>query len=146
MSLKDEIETICGDESLCYEEKLAHLELLVKKHEALILLGKNHENTITLRDTLGGLPPLYLVIEKHPFDEIMRGVKTEEYRYLSDGNINRMTYRYEGRRYLKPFDRIRLCVGYHKNREEAVVEVTGIETDGTLVTYKLGGIIYYKPK
>ena len=146
MSLNEEIECIRTDEALSYEEKLELLVKLVTKAEALILLGENPKEQITLRDPLGGLPPLYLIIEKQSFDEIMAGTKREEYRFISDGNINRLTYRHEGRRYLKPFDRIRLCVGYHKNREEAIVEVVGIETDGTIVTYKLGRILNHKKK
>lgn len=146
MSIADEIAGIVSDPQKGYEDKLASLQKLVTKAEALILLGNNPNEQITLRDPLGGLPPLYLIIEKQPFDEIMNGTKTEEYRFISDGNINRLTYKDNGRRYLKPFDRIRLCVGYHKNREEAIVEVVGIETDGALVTFKLGRILEHKKK
>lgn len=146
MSLTSEIEAIRTDEALSYDEKLERLQKLVTKAEALILLGENPKGQITLRDPLGGLPPLYLIIEKQPFDEIMAGTKTEEYRFISDGNINRLTYRHEGRRYLKPFDRIRLCVGYHRGREEALVEVNGINCDVGVVTYKLGRILNHKKK
>lgn len=146
MSLREDIEAILSAPGRGYEDKLADLQKLVTKAEAVILLGENPKERITLRDPLGGLPPLYLIIEKQPFDEIMAGTKKEEYRFISEGNVNRLTYRHEGRRYLKPFDRIRLCVGYHKNREEAVVEVTGIETDGAMVTYRLGRILTHKKK
>lgn len=146
MSLSDEAKAIMSDRERGYEEKLASLQKLVTKAEALILLGENPREKITLRDPLGGLPPLYLIIEKQPFDEIINGTKKEEYRFISEGNMNHLTYRFEGRRYLKPFDRIRLCVGYHKNREEALVEVSGIETDGSMVTYKLGRILTHKKK
>lgn len=146
MSLTNDINAIVSNQERGYEDKLASLQKLVTKAEALMILGENPKEKITLRDQLGGLPPLYLVIEKRFFDEIMNGTKKEEYRFLSDGNINRLTYRHEGRRYLKPFDRIRLCVGYHKNRPEAIVEVTGIETDGAVVTYKLGRILTHKKK
>lgn len=146
MSLNDEIQAIRTDQALSYDERLEQLQKLVTKAEALILLGENPKEQITLRDPLGGLPPLYLIIEKQPFDEIMAGTKTAEYRFISDGNINRLTYRHEGRRYLKPHDRIRLCVGYHRGREEAVIECTGIECDGALVTYKLGRILEHRPK
>ena len=146
MSLSAEIAAIVSDPCRGYEDKLASLQKLVTKAEALILLGENPKEKITLRDQLGGLPPLYLIIEKRPFDEIMNGTKKEEYRFMSDGNINRLTYRLDGRRYLKPYDRIRLCVGYHKKREEALVEVTDIGTDGAVVTYKLGRILAHKKK
>ena len=146
MSLRREIEAIVSDPGRGYEDKLAGLQKLVTKAEAVLLLGENPKEQITLRDPLGGLPPLYLIIEKQPFDEIIAGTKKEEYRFISDGNVSRLTYRYDGRRYLKPFDRIRLCVGYHKNREEALVEVTGIETDGAMVTYRLGRILSHKKK
>ena len=146
MSLASEIEAIRTDHALGYDEKLERLQKLVTKAEALILLGENPKEQITLRDPLGGLRPLYLIIEKQPFDEIMAGTKTEEFRFISGGNINRLTYRHEGRRYLKPYNRLRLCVGYRRGREEAVVEVVGIETDGTLVTYKLGRILNHKKK
>lgn len=146
MSLTSEIEAIRTDEALSYDEKLERLQKLVTKAEALILLGENPKEQITLRDPLGGLPPLYLIIEKQPFDEIMAGTKTEEYRFISDGNINRLTYLHEGRRCLKPYSILRLCVGYQRGREEALVEVVGIETDGTLVTYRLGRILNHKKK
>ncbi|MGM9687163.1 MAG: hypothetical protein ACI3YI_13220 [Bacteroidaceae bacterium] len=146
MSLNDEIYAIVSAPRLKYDVKLSELQKLMTKAEAMLLLGENPKEQITLRDPLGGLPPLYLVIEKTPFDEIMSGMKKEEYRFLSDGNMNRLTYHHEGRRYLKPYDRIRLCVGYHKNRDEAIVEVTGIETDGFLVTYKLGRILERRKK
>lgn len=146
MSLSGEVEAIVSDRERGYEDKLASLQKLVTKTEALILLGENPKEKITLRDPLGGLPPLYLIIEKQPFDEIMNGTKKEEFRFISEGNINRLTYRLDGQRYLKPYDRIRLCLGYHKNREEALVEVTGIETDGAVVTYKLGRILTHKKK
>ncbi len=146
MSLTNDINAIVSNQERGYEDKLASLQKLVTKAEALMILGENPKEKITLRDQLGGLPPLYLVIEKRFFDEIMNGTKKEEYRFISEGNINRLTYRLDGHRYLKPYDRIRLCVGYHKNREEALVEVTGIETDGAVVTYKLGRILTNKKK
>lgn len=146
MSLRGDIEAIVSDRAKTYEQKLFDLQRLVTKAEAVLLLGDNPKKQITLRDPLGGLQPLYLIIEKQPFDEIMAGTKKEEYRFISEGNVNRLTYRHDGRRYLKPYDRIRFCVGYHKNREEAIVEVTGIETDGAMVTYRLGRILAHYPK
>ena len=147
MSLNDEIRQIVFDPNRGYECKLSDLHKLgLSKAEALVLLGSNPDDEITLRDPLGGLPPLYLVIEKKYFDQILAGTKTEEYRSLSETTLGRYTYLYKKRRYLKPYDSIRLCVGYHTNREEAFVEVNGIICDGGLVTYKLGRILGYKSK
>lgn len=145
MRLNDEIKTILSDTRKCYDDKLESLQKLVSKPEALILLGQNPQDKITLREPLGGLKPLYLVIEKKYFDEIIAGTKTEEFRFLSESTMSRYTYIGEdGRRYLKPYDRIRLCVGYHKNRDEAMVEVIGIECDGDIATFKLGRILEHK--
>lgn len=147
MSLNEEIETIVSDPAKGYDEKLTILQRLVSKQEAVMLLGRNPKDEIILRDPLCGLPPLYLVIEKEWFDRIKDGSKKEEYRSLSDTTMSRYTYKGEdGRRYLKPYDRIRLCVGYHRQREEALVEIVGIVCDGDIVTYKLGRILSYKNK
>lgn len=146
MSIAEDIKAIVSDPHRGYEEKLSSLQKVVTKNEAVMLLGNNPKEQIVLRDPLGGLPPLYLIIEKQPFEEILSGTKKEEYRFISEGNISRLTYLSESRRYIKPYDRIRLCVGYHKNRDEALVEVVGIETDGAVITYKLGRILNHKKK
>lgn len=49
----------------------------------------------------------------------------------------------DGKRYLKQYDALRLYVGYHKDRDSALVEVTNIEfdLDSQQVVYSLGKIV-----
>ena len=71
---------------------------------------------------------LTLVIEKAFFEEIVSGVKTEEYRSLKQNTLNKYTYvdEADGRRYLRRFDVIRFYVGYHSDRDNAVVQVLSL--------------------
>ena len=70
---------------------------------------------------------LYLTIMKVFFDQIINGEKTKEYREPTDYWIRRL-FVVEGDKVLrlKPFRYVRLCVGYHKDREEALVEIKNI--------------------
>ena len=86
---------------------------------------------------------LTLVIEKAFFEEIVSGVKTEEYRSLKQNTLNKYTYvdEADGRRYLRRFDVIRFYVGYHSDRDNAVVQVLDTTYKDGLVTYHLGKVL-----
>ena len=92
---------------------------------------------------LSGLKVLTLVIEKAFFEEIVSGVKTEEYRSLKQNTLNKYTYvdEADGRRYLRRFDVIRFYVGYHSDRDNAVVQVLDTTYENSLVTYHLGKVL-----
>lgn len=90
-----------------------------------------------------GLKVLTLNIKKEYFDEIMRGEKKIEYRELKQTTLNKYTYLDEtdGKRYLRRYDAIRLFVGYHKDRESALVQVEDITYYQGVVEYHLGLIL-----
>ena len=92
---------------------------------------------------LKGLKVLTLNIKKIYFDEIVSGVKKEEYREIKQTTINRYTYvdEADGKRYLRRYDLLHLFVGYHKDRESAVVEVTDTTVEDGWVVYHLGRVI-----
>jgi len=85
---------------------------------------------------------LTLNIKEIYFKEIIAGTKKEEYRKLKPSTINKYTFIEEGKRWLKKYDAIRFYVGYHKDRESALVEVTDAtySYDEQTVTYYLGQI------
>lgn len=90
-----------------------------------------------------GMKVLTLNIKKIYFDEIMSGAKKIEYRELKQTTINRYTYLDEadGKRYLRRYDALRLFVGYHKDRESALVQVTDTTYNEGIVEYHLGLIL-----
>ena len=90
-----------------------------------------------------GLKVLTLNIKKIYFDEIMSGEKKIEYRELKQTTLNKYTYLDEsdGKRYLRRYDALRLFVGYHKDRESALVQVTDITYNEGLVEFHLGMIL-----
>ena len=90
-----------------------------------------------------GMKVLTLNIKKVYFDEIMNGTKKIEYRELKQTTLNRYTYLDEtdGKRYLRRYDALRLFVGYHKDRESALVEVKDITYNNGIVEYHLGLIL-----
>ena len=92
---------------------------------------------------LSGLKVLTLIIEKVYFEEIVSGVKTEEYRSLKQTTLNKYTYidEADGKRYLRRFDAIRFYVGYHSDRDSAVVQVLDTTYEDGLVTYHLGKVL-----
>ena len=92
---------------------------------------------------LSGLKVLTLNIKKQFFDLIIKGEKKEEYRQLKQTTLNKYTYLDEtdGKRRLRRYDVLRLFVGYHKDRESAVVEVLDITFEEGVVIYHLGRII-----
>lgn len=92
---------------------------------------------------LSGLKVLTLIIEKQYFEEIVKGEKTEEYRELKQTTLNKYTYvdEADGKRYLKRFDALRLYVGYHSDRDSAVVQVLDTTYDDGIITYHLGKVL-----
>lgn len=90
-----------------------------------------------------GMKVLTLNIKKVYFDEIMNGEKKIEYRELKQTTLNKYTYLDEsdGKRYLRRYDALRLFVGYHKDRERALVQVTDTTYDNGIVEYHLGLIL-----
>ena len=90
-----------------------------------------------------GMKVLTLNIKKVYFDEIMSGEKKIEYRELKQTTLNKYTYLDEsdGKRYLRRYDALRLFVGYHKDRESALVQVTDTTYDNGIVEYHLGLIL-----
>ena len=92
---------------------------------------------------LQGLKILTLIIEKQYFEQIVAGKKTKEYRELKQTTLNKYTYvdEADGKRYLKRFDALRLYVGYHSDRDSAVVQVLDTSYKGGIVTYHLGQVL-----
>ena len=90
-----------------------------------------------------GMKVLTLNIKKACFDEIMSGGKKIEYRELKQTTLNKYTYLDEsdGKRYLRRYDALRLFVGYHKDRESALVQVTDTTYNNGIVEYHLGLIL-----
>ena len=89
------------------------------------------------------LKVLTLNIKKVFFDEIVAGRKRIEFREVKQTTLNKYTYidEADGKRYLRRYDALRLCVGYNKDRDWALVEITDtIYRDG-VVEYHLGNII-----
>ncbi len=90
-----------------------------------------------------GMKILTLNIKKIYFDEIMSGKKKIEYRELKQTTLNKYTYidEADGKRYLRRYDALRLFVGYHKDRESALVQVTDTKYANGIVEYHLGAIL-----
>ena len=90
-----------------------------------------------------GMKVLTLNIKKIYFDEIMSGAKKIEYRELKQTTLNKYTYvdETDGKRYLRRYDALRLYVGYNKDRENALVQVTDITYHEGVVEYHLGMIL-----
>lgn len=90
-----------------------------------------------------GLKVLTLNIKKIYFDEIVNGTKKTEYRELKQTTLNKYTYidETDGKRYLRRYDALRLFVGYNKDRESALVQVTDITYNEGLVEFHLGMIL-----
>lgn len=90
-----------------------------------------------------GMKVLTLNIKKIYFDEIMSGTKKIEYRELKQTTLNKYTYvdEADGKRYLRRYNALRLFVGYHKDRESALVQVKDITYNNGVVEYHLGLIL-----
>lgn len=86
---------------------------------------------------------LTLNIKKVYFDEIINGTKKIEYREIKQSTINKYTYLDEsdGKRYLRRYDALKLYVGYHKDRESALIQVVDTTYSNGVVEYHLGVIL-----
>ena len=62
-----------------------------------------------------------------------------------DADYRETVYTYideaDGKRYLRRFDAIRFYVGYHSDRDSAVVQVLDTTYEDGLVTYHLGKVL-----
>lgn len=74
---------------------------------------------------------LNLVLKKEWFDLIEKGVKTEEYRDLTDHWIARLCEHDENGEFIrfKPFKTVRFRLGYGKAAKQMIFEVAGIESE-----------------
>lgn len=90
-----------------------------------------------------GMKVLTLNIKKIYFDEIISGSKKIEYRELKQTTLNKYTYLDEsdGKRYLRRYDALRLFVGYNKDHESALVQITDITYNEGIVEYHLGMVL-----
>lgn len=92
-----------------------------------------------------GMKVLTLNIKKVFFDMIMAGDKDVEYREIKQTTLNKYTYidAADGKRYLRRYDALHLYVGYHKDREHAIVEVKDItySKSDNAVMYHLGMVL-----
>ncbi len=92
---------------------------------------------------IDGLKVLTLNIKDEYFKEIMDGTKTIEYRRIKQTTINKYTYidEADGKRYLRRYDVIRFFVGYHKDRDSALVEVKDTTFSDGVVEFHLGRVL-----
>ena len=90
-----------------------------------------------------GMNILTLNIKKVYFDEIINGTKKIEYREIKQSTINKYTYLDEsdGKRYLRRYDALKLYIGYHKDRESALIQVVDTTYSNGVVEYHLGVIL-----
>lgn len=99
---------------------------------------------------LTGLRVLTLPIERCYFNAIISGEKDVEYRELKQTTLSRYTYidPADGKRYLRPYDVLRLGVGYASDRETALVQIAKIEYDAAhhIVEYHLGKVLEHLNK
>ena len=68
---------------------------------------------------------------------------SEKYREIKQSTINKYTYLDEsdGKRYLRRYDALKLYVGYHKDRESALIQVVDTTYSNGVVEYHLGVIL-----
>lgn len=92
-----------------------------------------------------GMKVLTLNIKKVFFDAIISGEKEVEYREVKQTTLNKYTYidGADGKRYLRRYDALHLYVGYHKDREHAIVEVKDITylKEDNEIAYRLGMVL-----
>lgn len=88
---------------------------------------------------------LTLNIKQIPFNQILKGEKTIEYRDLKPSTMKRYTWveTATGNRYLRKFDALRLCVGRTAESDQMLVEIvnTSFDSDAQRVEYHLGKVL-----
>lgn len=144
MTLREEIQSILGDSSLDYAEKGKRLAKLVTQQELDALLPK--QKVVALKEPLKpkteGMKTLNLSIHKVYFDAILTGTKPIEYRdWTNEYYQRKCSYVDGGKRYLVPFDALKLYVGRGGNALSATVALTDITCDGTYLMFHLGKVL-----
>ena len=138
-TLKEEIDAILLDGTMSRQEKLSRLTKIVTSQEAHALLGPEQEGTIVLKKKPhthdGGMRILNLSIDYVYFNEIIQGIKKEEYRDLND------YYEENGKRYLIPYDTICFYSGSDEWRQSVTVALTDIVCEGGFLNFHLGEIL-----
>ncbi|NDV67188.1 GIY-YIG nuclease family protein [Bacteroides sp. 224] len=118
-----------------YNHQLQMLEEIEEKEDRIVSEKINTD----------GWNILSLIIKDKYFKEILSGEKKIEYRELKQSKIASYTWveKETGIRYLKKYDAIRFYVGYHKDRESALVEVidTTYAAEIQTVEYHLGKVL-----
>ncbi len=113
--------------------------------EALVEIPKKEEHKKSSKVDTTGWSILTLNIKQVWFNMILSGEKTIEYRDLKESKINTYTWvdNNDGKRYLRNFNAIKFYVGYNKNNDYALVEVTNItyNAGNRQVEYHLGKIL-----
>ena len=88
---------------------------------------------------------LTLNIKQIPFNQILKGEKTIEYRDLKPSTMKRYTWveTATGNRYLRKFDALRLCAGRTAESDQMLVEIvnTTFDSDAQRVEYHLGKVL-----
>ena len=144
-TLKEEIDAILQDGTMSRREKLSRLTKIVTSQEAHALLGPEQEETIVLKKKPhahdGGMRILNLSIGYVYFNEIIQGIKKEEYRDLNDYYRRRCTYEENGKRYLIPYDAICFYSGSDERRQSVTVALTEIVCEGGFLIFHLGEIL-----
>ena len=144
-TLKEEIDAILLDGTMSRQEKLSRLTKIVTSQEAHALLGPEQEGTIVLKKKPhthdGGMRILNLSIDYVYFNEIIQGIKKEEYRDLNEYYRRRCTYEENGKRYLIPYDTICFYSGSDEWRQSVTVALTDIVCEGGFLNFHLGEIL-----
>lgn len=108
-------------------------------------VGEKKERITSEKINTDGWSILSLIIKEKYFREILSGNKTIEYRELKQSKLNTYTWveQESGTRFLKKYDAVRFYVGYHKDRDSALVEVvdTTYDTENQTVEYHLGKVL-----
>ena len=92
---------------------------------------------------LSGMKVLTLNVDKKNFELIASGETKEECCVLKQTTLSKYTYidEADGKRYLRRFDVLKLCVGNRANSMSVVVEVTDTTYADGVITYQLGNVL-----
>ena len=92
---------------------------------------------------LSGMKVLTLNVDKRNFELIASGETKVECCELKQTTLNKYTYidEADGKRYLRRFDVLKLCVGNRANSMSVVVEVTDTTYADGVITYQLGNVL-----
>lgn len=92
---------------------------------------------------LTGMKILTMTVDKNDFQLVVSGEKKEVNVVLKQMAQNKYTYidEADGKRYLRRFDLLRLCVGNRANWVSVVVQVSDTTYADGIITYHLGNIL-----